>query len=188
MENSHRALRLYVWPHRPLSGKYRLLPLLAEGWPGLTERHGALRRDRMRAVQKRGRWWWRGAPLLKQVMAWKSWISYKKGISLLRRWRREWWWRWWRPPPLVLDWQPWGLREVGRNGSRRMLLKVWRNRKSLGSYGRSWLGWNWQQGHLYRRHYRPLEMWVYVYVLRLLRCHWWWSHHYSRCFYLRGHM
>lgn len=57
----------------------------------------------------------------------KMLTSYKKGISLLRRWRREWWWRWWWPPPLVLDWQPWGLREVGRNGSRCMLLKVWRN-------------------------------------------------------------
>lgn len=41
---------------------------------------------------------------------------------------------------------------------------------------------------LYRRHYRPLEMWIYVNVLRLLRCHWRGSHHYSRCFYLRGHM
>lgn len=69
-----------------------------------------------------------------------------------------------------------------------MLLEVWRARKSLGSYSRSWLGGNWQQGHLHRRHYGPLEMRIYVNVLRLLGCHWRGSHHYSRCFYLRGHM
>lgn len=57
----------------------------------------------------------------------KMLTSYKKGISFLRRWRRQGWGWWWWPPPLVLDWQPWGLWEVCRNWSRRMLLKVWRN-------------------------------------------------------------
>lgn len=60
------------------------------------------------------------------LMAMQTLTCYEERISFLRRWRREWWW-WWRwPSPLVLDWQPWGLGEVGGNWSRRMLLKVWR--------------------------------------------------------------
>lgn len=60
------------------------------------------------------------------LMGLKMLTCYEERISVLRRWRRE-RWRWWRwPSPLVLDWQPWGLREVGRNWSRCMLLEVWR--------------------------------------------------------------
>lgn len=60
------------------------------------------------------------------LMGLKMLTCYEERISVLRRWRRE-WWRWWGwPSPLVLDWQPRGLGEVGRNWSRRMLLEVWR--------------------------------------------------------------
>lgn len=79
VENPHRTLRLHVGPNRALSGEHGLLSLLIKRRPGLAERHRVLGRDRMGTVKKRGRWWWGGAPLLKQVMAWKPRICGNQG-------------------------------------------------------------------------------------------------------------
>lgn len=72
VQEPHRPWRLEGWPHGPLSGEHRLLPLLTERWAGLGERQRAGRGHRVTTAEERGRRWrWRGTSLLQEEMAWE---------------------------------------------------------------------------------------------------------------------
>lgn len=76
VQEPHRPWRLEGWPHGPLSGEHRLLPLLTERWAGLGERQGAGRGHRVTAAEERGRRRrWGGTSLLQEEMAREPWLS-----------------------------------------------------------------------------------------------------------------
>ena len=80
VQEPHRPWRLEGWPHGPLSGEHRLLPLLTERWAGLGERQRAGRGHRVTTAEERGRRWrWRGTSLLQEEMAREPRLTWNWG-------------------------------------------------------------------------------------------------------------
>lgn len=76
VQEPHWPRRLEGWPHGPLSGEHRLLPLLTERWAGLGEGQGAGRGHRVTTAEERGRRRrWGGTSLLQEEMAREPWLT-----------------------------------------------------------------------------------------------------------------
>ena len=80
VQETHWPRRLEGWPHGPLSGEHRLLPLLTERWAGLGEGQGTGRGHRVTTAEDRGRRRrWGGTSLLQEEMAREPWLTWNWG-------------------------------------------------------------------------------------------------------------